>query len=95
MDQLRPKTGNYLEIFFLSIFEYYVFLIFQTNSIMSQNNLNYLHNKKEGLVSVAWEIIVSAHGAATDQSWESLGLFLFIYILLISRIPNVSNKFHH
>ena len=32
---------------------------------MAQENIKYLHNKKEVLVSVAWENIVSDHGAAT------------------------------
>ena len=31
---------------------------------MAQENINYLHNKKEGLVSVVCDNIVSDHGAA-------------------------------
>ena len=45
MDQLRPKTGNPLEFFVFSLFYHYdVFLIFQTNIIMSHDNFNYMHN---------------------------------------------------
>ena len=32
---------------------------------MAQEKINCLHNKNEGLVRVAWENIVSDHGAAT------------------------------
>ena len=60
--------------------------MFQTNSFMAQKKINYLHNTKYGLVSVAWENIVSALGAATVQNRESIDIFLFIYILLISCI---------
>ena len=39
--------------------------MFETNSILEQEKINYLHNRKEGLVSVALENIVSAHGIDT------------------------------
>ena len=45
--------------------EHYVFLLFQTSSIMAQEDINYLGKKKEELVSVAWENIVSANGEDT------------------------------
>ena len=32
---------------------------------MEQDNINYLHNTKELLVSIAWENIVSSHVSAT------------------------------
>ena len=41
--------------------------MFQTNSIMAHYNNNYLYIKKEGLVSVAWDNNVSAHGESTYQ----------------------------
>ena len=39
--------------------------MFKTNYIMAQENINYMHNTKEVLVSITWENIVSAHGADT------------------------------
>ena len=62
---------------------------------MTQNTTNYLQNTKEVLVSVALiEHCVS--------SWITYGLnraiyvkFWSILILLISNIPNVSNKIYH
>ena len=35
--------------------------MFQTISIMAYEDINYLHNTKEGLISIDWEEIVSAH----------------------------------
>ena len=51
-----------------------------------------MHNTKEGLANVAWENIVSYHEAGTTQNGESLGKFFYFSILLISCLPNVSNK---
>ena len=65
MDQIRPKTGNPMDNFFHTFYKYYVLLMFQTNSIMAQKNINYLHNTKEGLTNVSWKNIVSDHGADT------------------------------
>ena len=39
--------------------------MFQKNSIIAQDEINYLHNTKEVLVSVDWENIVSDHVADT------------------------------
>ena len=39
--------------------------MFQTNYIMAQEKINYLHNTEEVMVSVAWENIVSYHVSAT------------------------------
>ena len=50
---------------------------------MAKENINYLHNKKEGLVSVTWDNIVLAHGTATALNGGYLVIFLFLYILLI------------
>ena len=38
--------------------------MFQTNVIMALEDINNMQNKKQGIASVAWEIIVSSHGAA-------------------------------
>ena len=64
MEQLWPKTRNILEFLFSLFYKYDVLLMFKTNYIMAQDKINYMQNTKEGLVSVAWENIVSAHGAA-------------------------------
>ena len=37
----------------------------QTNPIMEQQKINFMNNKKEGLVDVSWEKIVSDHVAYT------------------------------
>ena len=39
--------------------------MFQTNYILAQEKINYLHNTIEVLVSVDWKNIVSYHEAAT------------------------------
>ena len=39
--------------------------MFQTNAIMAQEKISYLKNKKEGLVIVALENIVSSHVVAS------------------------------
>ena len=77
MEQLQTKQGNPLVILFSRFSLYYAFLIFQTNSIMEQENINYLHNTKEKLMSVTWENIGLAHGAATAYNRESLEIFCF------------------
>ena len=46
-------------------------------------------------MSVALEDIVSPHREYMAQNGESLGIYLFIYILLISFLPNISNKKYH
>ena len=53
MEQLRRKTVNPLECFVLYILLIYVFLMFQTNYIVTQEKINYLQITKEVLVSAA------------------------------------------
>ena len=43
---------------------------------MTQEEINYLHNTKEVLVSPAWDNIVSDHLSAMAKNGESLGIFL-------------------
>ena len=70
MEQLQNRKQRVPWQCLLSLFyQYDVFLMFQTNSIMAQDNTNYLNNKKEVLVSVAWENIVSAHGATFSSPY--------------------------
>ena len=38
-------------------------------------------------MSVAWEYFLSSHGAATGFNSESLGIFLFLFFILILCIP--------
>ena len=83
MEQLWPKTGNPLAIFFLPILLILCLPNVSKISIMAQENIKYLHNTKLVLVSVSWENIVSAHGAAKELIGGSLGMFLFLSILII------------
>ena len=47
-------------------------------------------------MSVAQNNIMSAHGGATALNGESLGkCFLFISVLFLLFIPNVSKKYYH
>ena len=39
--------------------------MFQKNSIIAQDKINYMDNTKEGLVSVSWDNIVSDHESDT------------------------------
>ena len=39
--------------------------MFHTNSIMAQEDINYMHNTKERPVIIVWENIVSAYGVDT------------------------------
>ena len=39
--------------------------MFKKEYIMAQEEINYLHNTKEGLVSASRENIISDHGSAT------------------------------
>ena len=64
MEQLQPKTGNPLEILVLYILLILYLPNVSKNSIMTQEEINYLHNKKEVPVSFSWDKIVSAHGLA-------------------------------
>ena len=72
-----------------------VFLMFQTNSIMAKKDIIYLHSNKEGLVSVAWNDIVSATESGIAYNGESLGIYMFIYTLLILYLSNSSKKNYH
>ena len=56
--------------------------MFQINYIMAQDDINYLQNTKEGLLSFSWENIVSAHGTAMDLNGEYLGFYVNIYLLI-------------
>ena len=58
MEQLWPTMGNTFA-FFLFFNRNYVFLMYQKNIIMVQDKIKFLHNKKGGLFSVAWENAVS------------------------------------
>ena len=69
--------------------------MFQKNSIMAKKDIIYLHIKKEGLVSVAWNDIVSATESGIAYNGESLGIYMFIYTLLILYLSNSSNKNYH
>ena len=65
--------------------------MFQINYIMAQDDINYLQNTKEGLLSFSWENIVSAHGTAMDLNGEYLGFYVNIYLLILC-LSKVSNK---
>ena len=43
-----------------------LYFFFLTTPTMAQENMNYLYNTKEVLVSVSWDNIVSDHGVATS-----------------------------
>ena len=52
--------------------------------------------QKGGMVSVAWENIVSDHGEAMGLNRESLGnYFDFSLFLLLLCLPNGSKKYDH
>ena len=61
--------------------------MFQTGSIIEQEEINYMHNTKDGLVSDAWEKNVLDNVLALAKNGESLGISLFISNLLISYLP--------
>ena len=65
MEQLRPTTGNPLEIYFWFLYILYVFLMFQTSIIMAQEHINSLHTKNGDRWVLLWENVVSYHGSAT------------------------------
>ena len=50
---------------------------------MAQEDINYVHNTKERMVSVAWDNVMEYHGAATAPNGESFVIYLCISILLI------------
>ena len=66
MDQLRPKMGDPLDLFwFLSILLILWLNIFFNKSYHGTGVDKFCVKKELGLVIVAWENFVSAYGAAT------------------------------
>ena len=65
MEQIHPKTWNSLETYLLSNLLILGLPNVSKNYMVEQDKINYLHNKKEVLVIVAWKNIVLAHGAVT------------------------------
>ena len=66
MEQLRPKTNPLAILFwFLSLFNNIMYSLCLKTITMKQDHIKFLDNKKGGMVTVFWENIVPAHGAAT------------------------------
>ena len=95
-EQLRTKTGNPLNFFVsLCFYYYYILLVFLKNLIITQDDINCLHNTKKGwrlllgiILYQLMEQIRPKIGISLVIVWFSLSIFLILCL------HNVSNKYY-
>ena len=95
MDQLRSKTGNYLAIFVLSILSISCLpkISKKFYHVTGRDQLSAQHKRRTGNCCLGeyWIRSWSSNSLKLGIPWH----FLFISILLISCLPNVSNRIYH